>query len=152
MLALGLTMLATGRQPGWITGLGSALAGAATRRGAPHGPMPARHPRLLLRGFAWAALPCGLIYAAVGLAVLAAEPIGAAATMLAFALGTSVGLAAFEAATGGFGQRWLPATLRRRMPARLDEKLAFRLQGAVLAAAAGAGLGAALFGFAHPFC
>ncbi len=142
VLLIGLVLLVTGRAPGWFAAAtGSRLFTALGRHLGPG-----------LRGLAWSALPCGLLYAAVGLAVLAAEPVAAALTMLAFGLGTSVGLAVFESLPGG-QLRWpLPAWARRHAVGPIDERLVFRVNGAVLTTAAGAGLGAALFGFAHPFC
>ena len=51
----------------------------------------ARHPALktvlpLLLGMAWAALPCGLLYAAVTVAALANNPLGGALVMVVFSL------------------------------------------------------------------
>lgn len=48
---------------------------------------------LWVRGMAWALLPCGLLYSAVGLALMAASPWGSGAVMATFGLGTWVGLA-----------------------------------------------------------
>jgi uncharacterized protein len=42
----------------------------------------------LLRGGLWGLLPCGMIYSALGLAVLAFDPLGAALVMIAFGLST----------------------------------------------------------------
>ena len=42
----------------------------------------------LLLGFLWGLLPCGLIYSALGLALVSGNPLTAALVMLAFGLGT----------------------------------------------------------------
>lgn len=42
----------------------------------------------LLRGGLWGMLPCGMVYSALGLAVLAFDPLGAALVMIAFGLST----------------------------------------------------------------
>lgn len=42
----------------------------------------------LLRGAIWGLLPCGMVYSALGLAVLALDPLGAALVMIAFGLST----------------------------------------------------------------
>lgn len=129
LLLLGLALVIRGREPAWmlrLTGLGAAIAG--TRR---HGAW--------LAGLGWALLPCGTLYSAVALAVLAGEPVGAAAVMGAFGLGSAAGL---TLARGGWG------VLARR----LGERGAARLQGSLLTAAATAGLTAALLGASHPFC
>jgi sulfite exporter TauE/SafE len=58
-------------------------------------PTPA-HAALL--GLAWAAMPCGLVYAALALAMLAADAVSGAALMLAFGLGTLPNLIAVDLA------------------------------------------------------
>ena len=92
-----------------------------------------------LRGMLWALLPCGLLYTALGTAILAATPLGAAAVMAAFALGTNLGLFLVEA-----GARNL---LGNRAP-----QVAYRLNGILLIMLSAAGLAAALAGHAHPYC
>ena len=87
----------------------------------------------------WALLPCGLLYTALGTAILAATPLGAATVMAAFALGTNLGLFLVEA-----GARNL---LGNRAP-----QVAYRLNGILLIMLSAAGLAAALAGHAHPYC
>ena len=87
----------------------------------------------------WALLPCGLLYTALGTAILAATPLGATAVMAAFALGTNLGLFLVEA-----GARNL---LGNRAP-----QVAYRLNGILLIMLSAAGLAAALAGHAHPYC
>ncbi len=41
-----------------------------------------------LRGGIWGLLPCGMVYSAIGLAVIAIDPLGAALVMVAFGLST----------------------------------------------------------------
>lgn len=55
-------------------------------------------------------LPCGMVYAALGLAVAAASPVGGAATMFAFWIGTLPALVLFAAAL----RRFAFASLWRR--------------------------------------
>ncbi len=51
--------------------------------------MPAKSPyQAFGLGLVWGWLPCGLVYSALGLAIVSASPVGGAATMLAFGLGT----------------------------------------------------------------
>ena len=76
---------------------------------------------------------------ALGTAILAATPLGAAAVMAAFALGTNLGLFLVEA-----GARNL---LGNRAP-----QVAYRLNGILLIMLSAAGLAAALAGHAHPYC
>lgn len=42
----------------------------------------------VLRGGMWGMLPCGMVYSALGLAVIAIDPLGAALVMIAFGLST----------------------------------------------------------------
>lgn len=56
-------------------------------------------PRFAL-GAATALLPCGLVYAGLGVAVSSGTPLAGAAVMVAFALGTSPALVAFGSGAG----------------------------------------------------
>ena len=129
LLALGLALLLLGREPGWLLQI--------SRRAPRLGALASRYP--FVKGLAWALLPCGLLYGAVGIAILAGSPAGSAAVMLAFGLGTTLGLSVIEA---GF----------RSLLARTGEAAVFRVNGLLLSAAAGTGLVAAVAGYAHPFC
>ena len=128
---LGLSLLVLGREPLWLSALGSRLASRT--------PLASGRRTEWLRGMLWALLPCGLLYTALGTAILAATPLGAAAVMAAFALGTSLGLFLVEA-----GARNL---LGNRAP-----QVAYRLNGILLIMLSAAGLAAALAGHAHPYC
>jgi hypothetical protein len=157
-LALGLWLLVLGRQPAWLANLGRSPGmpagdgerGSAVPLPSPKGPAGAgggraRRPlhwsgplRAAAAGVVWPALPCGLLQSAVVVAALASGAAGGAATMGAFALGSSLGLVAGPALwwrlTGGS-----PA-LAGRAPG-----WALRLAGAGLAGAAGWALGHGLW-------
>ena len=131
LVLLGLSRLVLGREPLWLGALGSRLASRT--------PLAPGRRTEWLRGMLWALLPCGLLYTALGTAILAATPLGAAAVMAAFALGTNLGLFLMEA-----GARNL---LGNRAP-----QVAYRLNGILLIMLSAAGLAAALSGHAHPYC
>lgn len=59
-------------------------------------------------GLVWGWLPCGLVYAALSLALVRASPTGGALTMLAFGLGTLPTLLVL-----GFAGRWITGLARR---------------------------------------
>lgn len=106
VLAWGLLLAATGRQPLWAHRLGQrAMLRLRAHRGGAGG--------LLAAGAAWVAMPCGLLYSAVLLASLGNGPLGGAAAMALFALGSALPLMAapwlWQRLRGGFGplsQRW----------------------------------------------
>ena len=131
LVLLGLSLLVLGREPLWLGALGSRLASRT--------PLAPGRRTEWLRGMLWALLPRGLLYTALGTAILAATPLGAAAVMAAFALGTNLGLFLMEA-----GARNL---LGNRAP-----QVAYRLNGILLIMLSAAGLAAALSGHAHPYC
>lgn len=81
-------------------------------------------PRALAFGMIWGWMPCGFVYSVLLIAALAADPLQAALTMLAFGLGT---VAAMLAATLG-GQHLL-----RRLTGRRHAR---RAAGAILLACA----------------
>ncbi len=87
----------------------------------------------------WPTPPGGRRTPPRGPAIRAATPLGAAAVMAAFALGTNLGLFLVEA-----GARNL---LGNRAP-----QVAYRLNGILLIMLSAAGLAAALAGHAHPYC
>lgn len=88
-LALGLWLLATGRQPAWMSAqprvLSPQLAGDGWQRIA--GPA-----RAGAWGAAWVAWPCGLLQSALIVATLASGPAEGALVMGGFALASSPGL------------------------------------------------------------
>jgi uncharacterized protein len=142
LLSIGLSMLISGRQPRWL----AAAAPRWIRR-----PRSARErapgPSLAARGMVWALLPCGLLYAALSLAVLAAHPAGAALVMTAFGIGTASGLLLFQGAL----RRVLASFVANRTPAAAGAS-GLRVSGLLLAVMAGIALVAAVAGRANPFC
>ena len=151
-LGLGLWLLVTGRQPGWMSRVwvrqapGAAAGGAAkaasegacTGTGSSVSWQPVSgpgldRPRHVSRasiisaagaGAAWVAWPCGLLQSALVSASLANTPAGGALVMAAFALSSAVGLV------------WGPWALSRvspEMAGRVTE-WAVRGAGALLAA------------------
>jgi sulfite exporter TauE/SafE len=63
-----------------------------------------RRRRAFAIGLLWGWLPCGLVYAALALALVSGGPVQGASTMLAFGLGTLPALISL-----GFAGRWLAA-------------------------------------------
>jgi hypothetical protein len=64
---------------------------------------PPRSPaHAWLAGLAWGWIPCGMVYAALPLALTAGDPVGGAFVMFAFGLGTLPNLLALGAALSGF--------------------------------------------------
>ena len=92
-MMLGLWLLWTGRQPDWVENLGRGLKRAAPSVDA-GGWQRVRGPaRAAAVGGLWVAWPCGLLQSALVVAALANTAAGGAATMAAFALASSSGLA-----------------------------------------------------------
>jgi sulfite exporter TauE/SafE len=89
ILALGLWLLATGRQPEWRLGRAPALRATADGWVAMRGPGGSS-----AAGLAWVAWPCGLLHSALVLAALADGPLGGAAVMGTFSLASLPALAA----------------------------------------------------------
>jgi uncharacterized protein len=56
----------------------------------------------LLRGMGWGLLPCGLVYGAAALAIVAGDPVSGALTMLAFGAGTLPSMLAVGAFASSF--------------------------------------------------
>lgn len=70
------------------------------------GLLPVTTPlRAVMLGMAWGWLPCGMVYGALLLAMSTASPVSAAATMIAFAIGTAPSLIAAG---------WLAQTAKQR--------------------------------------
>jgi sulfite exporter TauE/SafE len=115
IVAWGLLLVASGRQPLWASRVGA----AALRRLRPLAASPAR--RMLL-GAGWVLMPCGTLYSALMLAALASQPLQGALVMGLFALGGAVALS---------GAPWLWHLLRRG-PGGAQPVWASRLAGALL--------------------
>jgi uncharacterized protein len=88
-VVLGLLLLFNARQPVWLESTGKAIWQRTRgwvgghKVGAP-----------LLIGTVWALLPCGLLYSALLVATLSANPVQGAMVMALFAAGTSVSMMA----------------------------------------------------------
>lgn len=106
-IALGLSLLWSGRQPRWMSswgqGAGRVDTGSkeirwvpASRLGAEPREKVACNDRSPIKaglwGLAWAAWPCGLLQSALLLAALSSTPAQGAAVMTVFALGSALGL------------------------------------------------------------
>jgi len=140
LLALGLALAVGGRQPAWLDALGQRVwqSSGASRRW-PREVAPA------LAGLVWAALPCGLLYSALALALLASDPLRGAAALFVFGLGTVLHLSLARAA--------LQALMRRSpLGAQRLQAHGTRASGILLALMALAALVALALGQAHPFC
>jgi len=75
------------------------LIGPLARRVYP----PRSGGQALLAGLAWGWIPCGMVYAALPLALVAGGPLQGAVVMLAFGLGTLPNLLAVDVAVTKFG-------------------------------------------------
>ncbi|MBV8209604.1 MAG: sulfite exporter TauE/SafE family protein [Burkholderiaceae bacterium] len=71
----------------------------------------------LLTGLAWGWIPCGMVYAALPLALVAGGIVQGAAVMLAFGLGTLPNMAALEAAASRLGDALRGGVRARLQPA-----------------------------------
>jgi sulfite exporter TauE/SafE len=120
LVAGGLWLLATGRQPAPLARLGR----RAGRRSAAGVEPRSASLRAAVAGAAWVAVPCGLLQSALVTAALADGPVGGAAVMAAFAASSSAGLVAAPAL----------GALLARVGAGAD-RLVTRLAGGMLAAA-----------------
>ena len=138
-VALGLWLLWTARAPGWLSSASPRLAAVAAGQ-------PIRFVRRLPRsasaaliGTCWVAIPCGLLQSTLLVAALASTPAAGAATMAAFAAGSS---AALMFAQGAWSR------LQRVGPGTPLASWSVRLAGALLAGASAFalwnGLGAAI--------
>lgn len=108
---VGLWMAKTGATPASLDRFGRSLYEQMRQRLAPRfspsrasGPF-SRGVHQCVAGVAWAALPCGLLYAAVMIAALAQSAAGGAAVMLAFAVPSTVGVWAAPALLGWLRRR-----------------------------------------------
>jgi sulfite exporter TauE/SafE len=137
--ALGLWLLRTARAPAWLSSATPRLAAVA--RGQPIHlvrtlPRPAA---AAIAGTCWIAIPCGLLQSALLVAALASTPAAGAATMAAFAAGSSIALLLVQSA-------W--SRLRRGRTGTPLTSWSIRLAGALLAGSSAYalwnGLGAAI--------
>lgn len=140
-LALGLWLLVTGRQPGWLERLGRGGREFAPQAG---GWQRMRGPgQAALAGGLWFAWPCGLLQSALVIAALASSPAGGAAAMGAFAAVSGAGLALGP---------WLWMRLGGGAAASAAAPWAVRAAGALLLAASGWAVGHGLWVQVAAFC
>ena len=137
LLLLGVALLALGRQPRWLDWFGMQVW-ALTQRIFPG----SRSARTMVTGMLWALLPCGLLYSALGVAMLSGNAAGGAVAMAGFA-------AASALATSGAG--WLMQRLTRAHAASA-QTMGIRLSGAVLATMAAITIFTVTLDQRHPFC
>jgi sulfite exporter TauE/SafE len=154
-LALGLWLLITARQPGWMTRIGRArpASGATTTGPAGATVHPVRwvsRSRDLQAGAAgglWVAWPCGLLQSALVVAGLANTPVAGAVVMFAFATSSALGLHLAPALWS-----WWSARGSRRPHAVRWEQLVVRLTGALLALGSLWALGQDVWGRVWAYC
>ncbi|MEO8154229.1 MAG: sulfite exporter TauE/SafE family protein [Rhizobacter sp.] len=91
-VALGLWLLATGRQPRWMSERPRSLAHATPAPPQAGWQRMAGPGQASMLGAAWVAWPCGLLQSALILATLATSAWAGAAVMTAFAIASSPGL------------------------------------------------------------
>lgn len=139
-LALGLWLMVTGRQPGWLERLGRSGRELAPQAG---GWQRMRGPgQAAVAGGLWFAWPCGLLQSALIVAALANSPAGGAAAMGAFAIVSGAGLALGP---------WLWMRLGGSMAAT-SSPWAVRAAGGLLLAASGWAVGHGLWEQVAAYC
>ena len=138
-VALGFWLLRTGRAPGWLSSASPRLAAVAAGQPVRFVRKMPRPAGAALAGTCWVAIPCGLLQSALLVAALASTPAAGAATMAAFAAGSTLVLVFAQGAWSG---------LHRFSPGTALGTLSVRAAGALLAGssllALWNGLGAAI--------
>lgn len=119
VLSWGLVLLAYARQPVWADNLGRNIWGRVQHMARIPGGM-------IMTGMLWAFMPCGLLYSALLVASLSANPLNGAISMGTFAIGTSVSLLVGP---------WLWLKLQHGGK-WINESRSMRLAGLILSAAA----------------
>ena len=135
---LGLMLLVQARQPVWLE-LGARHVWSRIRLAVNRPGKPASPTVPLVLGVAWSLLPCGLLYSALLVAALSANPAQGAGVMALFAVGSGLSLMAGP---------WL--WLRLRGPG--SGQWAIRLAGAALLASSAWALWMGLVHDAAPWC
>lgn len=108
----GLWLLWQARVPAWLDAAGVGLYHAFKSRFGASAGRPGRlaHAGLVVvAGMGWALLPCGLLYGALMVAVLAPDAVGGSLVMLSFAVASSAGVWFAPAVLG-----WLRRRVGRR--------------------------------------
>ncbi|MCO5979183.1 sulfite exporter TauE/SafE family protein [Ideonella oryzae] len=143
-LALGIWLMFTGRQPAWLDRLGR---GGLRSTAMSDGWQVVRGPgKALGMGALWVAWPCGLLQSALVVAALANGPVGGAAVMTVFALGSSVALGTVPA----LFVRWLGG--RANLVEAGVMSWVVRLSGVALTAASAWALGHDLWMRVAAYC
>ncbi|MGE5336795.1 MAG: sulfite exporter TauE/SafE family protein [Gemmatimonadota bacterium] len=102
LLVIGATLLGRGAWMKRLEPLGAGLwrlIAPLARRVYP----PRSGRQALIAGLAWGWIPCGMVYAALPLALIAGGPVQGAVVMFAFGLGTLPNLAVVDAAVARLG-------------------------------------------------
>ena len=141
LLVFGGLLLWTGRQPTLVSGFARRIwdwiQPTLRNLSAPGLSRP------FIMGVLWGLIPCGLLWSALALAVLAPTPIAGALIMAVFAISSS-------------GHLTLIGRLRHRLQSsaigRLGEGFGTRVGGAMLALGAGSALWALATGLPNPLC
>jgi uncharacterized protein len=139
-LALGLWLLWRGQVPLWMQRMGQGLTSCLQQAG--QGAARWQVWRASLFGLLWAALPCGLLQAALVVAAFTASPWQGAVAMAAFAFGSAIGLWAGPALWWRLSQG--------RVDARTGPLLAVRASGLMLAAVSAWGVGMSVWQRLNP--
>jgi len=141
LMVFGGLLFWTGRQPTLVSGMARRIwdwIQPTVRRFSSPG-----LSRPFILGVFWGLMPCGLLWSALALAVLAPNPLAGALIMAAFAISSS-------------GYLTLIGRLRHRLQSstvgRLGEGFGARVGGAMLAVGAGAALWALATGLPNPLC
>jgi hypothetical protein len=165
-IVLGLWLMATGRQPGWVASLGRGRDPLQGRDGwqpiaAPAGSLgpagSAGTVRAAAAGTLWVAWPCGLLQSAIVVAGLAHTPQAGALVMVAFAVASAPGLQLapwlWSRWNGTLGAAHEAAAVAANA-ARREAAIAWftRLAGAMLAAGSVWALGMDIWGQVWAYC
>lgn len=148
-IVLGLFLVWSARQPLWLEAGGRALwqrMRSIQNSLPPHTGRAGAAIKIVATttlGALWAFLPCGLLYSALLVAALAGSPLGGAAVMALFAVGTSVTMLAGP---------WLWLQLRGKKALGGRGEWGVRLAGAALAGSAAWALWMGLVHNTAPWC
>jgi uncharacterized protein len=139
VLMLGVLLLIRAEQPLWLEGVGRSVW-ARVQKLTSH--LKLQHASVLLLGFLWALMPCGLLYSAVLIAGLSNSILQGAVVMALFALGNAVVLTLGP---------WLWLRLRGFQPSG-SGAWGVRLAGLALVLSAGWALWMGLVEYQAPWC